>query len=60
MGVFKGENFKFFIKVDFGDINVEECVSTKLRSGSLGERGVPTLADGDVTPCVSWVNKYWN
>merc|ERR1711920_308005 len=46
-------------KVDFGNKDMEECLSTKLRSGSVGTRGEPTLAEGDVTPCVSWVNKYW-
>ena len=49
----------FLEPVDFGTKNDLECLAT-LRMGYAGEYRAPVHLDEDVTPCVSWVQKFFN
>jgi len=45
--------------VNFGNKNIVDCV-TNARIGYLGvNKNDIHLADTDISPCVSWTNKYW-
>jgi len=44
--------------VDFGNKDIDACI-TSIRSGHTGDLGSATQVAEDVSPCVSWVSKFW-
>ena len=48
----------FVEDVDWGNKDPVECLKT-LRAGYAGDYKEPVHLPEDVTPCVSWVQKFW-
>jgi len=48
----------FVEEVEWGTKDPAECLAT-LRAGYLGAYKAPEYTADDVTPCVSWVQKFW-
>jgi len=62
LGNAKKDTFEYIVtglsQVNFGNKDMETCLLS-LKNGVLGGRNAPEVTDEDVTPCVSWTNKYW-
>ena len=62
MGSASSDQFEIMVHmtrdVNFGKKNPEECIKT-MRWGHFGANKAPAWSEEDISPCMSWLQKFW-